>query len=103
MAGAPDIYDDILETLKKNGDIDVKHYRRLVLYTLVDLGRERKDIAEMSKKISNLERNCIVLIAKKHPKVTTTILGIFSLFVIAVIIRMDLWIWIADKIGLPLP
>jgi hypothetical protein len=103
MAGAPDIYDDIIDTLENNGEMETIHYRRLILYALLDLGRGRKDIAEISVKVKTLERNSILLIAKKHPKISLSISGFFAVFIILVIVRLDLWTWLAAAIGFPLP
>ena len=113
-AGGPDIYDDIIEALRDNGDLTPKQFRRLVLLTLVDLGRGRRDaklckesIDRVDKKVEKLEKYTILLIAHNHPKAATTIGAITALFVITVISRLGLWVWIKEVIeGLledPLP
>jgi hypothetical protein len=83
MTGGNDIYNDIIETLKENGDIDDQTFRQYVLFALVDLGRGKREIDQIKKKVERLERNSIILIAKKYPKVSVTILGFFVVFVIA--------------------
>lgn len=113
-SGGRDIYDDIIKALKDNGELDDKTFRRLVLFALVDLGRGRRDskicresIAKVDTRVKRLEKQSVVGMAHKHPKAATTIGVIMALFVVAVISRLDLWIWIGSLVeGLlevPLP
>jgi len=101
--GGADIYDDIIKTLEENSELDDKTFRRLVLYALIDLGRGRRDIKEIRKKVDELKDNSLLLIAKKHPKLSVGILTFLVVFVISVIAHLDLWIWLAELIGIPLP
>ena len=112
--GGPDIYDEIIKVLKDNGELSPKEFRRLVLFTLVDLGLGRKDakickesIAKVDKRVEKLEKHSLLLIASNHPKAAAATGAIGALFVVAVISHLDLWIWIKDLIeGLlevPLP
>jgi hypothetical protein len=102
MAGR-DIYDDILEQLQDNGDIDSPTFRRSVLLVLVDLGRGRQQMDVIEKKIDCLERNSLMLQAKKHLWITLPVLGFLAVFIISVIARLALWGWVFDTIGAPIP
>ena len=102
-SGGADIYDDIIKTLEENGELDDKTFRRLVLYALIDLGRGRKDIKEIKKKVEDLKENSLLLIAKKHPKASIGVITFLAIFVISVIARLELWPWLAELIGIPLP
>lgn len=103
ISGGADIYDDIIKTLKDNGELDDKTFRRLVLFALVDLGRGRKDILAIKKNVEELEENSLVLIAKKHPKASLGILTFLGVFWVSVIARLELWGWLAELAGIPLP
>ena len=97
------IYDDIVKTLEINGEMEDEQYRRLVLFALVDLGRSRKTLNEIKKKVERLERNSILLIAKKHPKASIGILTFMAAFTVATIAHMELWHWLFELIGVPIP
>jgi len=109
-----DIYDKIIEALEKNGDLTAKEFRRMVLFALADLGKGRRDakycreqLDVVNKKMDVLEKNSLILIAKKHSKATATILIFLVLFVISVIAHLNLWTWIGiiikELTGVPLP
>ena len=97
------IYEDIVKTLETNGEMDDEQYRRVVLFALVDLGRGRKAIDEIKKKVEKLERNSILLIAKRYPKASITGIVFMTIITISVIIRLELWHWLFDLIGIPMP
>ena len=103
IPGGADIYDDIIKTLEDDGELDDKTFRRLVLFALVDLGRGRKDIKVIKEKVEELEENSLYLIAKKHPKISLGLLGFLVVFVISVIAHLELWGWLAELAGIPLP
>ncbi len=99
--GGVDIYDQIIKALEENGDLEDAAFRQFVLFALVDLGKGRRDskickeaIAQVDKKVTKLEKYTILLIAHKHPKASIAIGIGFGAFVITVISRLDLWIWI---------
>lgn len=104
MSGGSDIYDDIIKTLKQNGEaIDDDQFRRLALFAFVDLGIGRKKLDAIEKKVDILERNSIVLIAKKYPKSTGAILLFAVAFVISVISHLELWRSLFGMLGIELP
>jgi hypothetical protein len=104
-AGGPDIYEKIIEALEKNGDLTAREFRRMVLFALVDLGKGRRDsrycreqMDEMGEKLDELEKNSLILIAKKHSKITAAVLAVLGLFFVSVISRLELWGWIGEFI-----
>ena len=97
------IYEDIVKTLETNGEMEDEQYRRLVLFALVDLGRSRKTIDEIKKKVEKLERNSILLIAKRYPKASIAILSFSTVLMVVVIAQLGLWHWLFDLIGIPIP
>lgn len=103
MSGGPDIYDDIIKELHSDAELDDDTFRRYVLLVLVDLGRSRKQIAEIKKKVDLLERNSLLLQCKRHPKITIPVLTFLAVFVFTVIVHLELWAWIFNLIGVPLP
>lgn len=113
-AGGSDIYDDIIKALDKNGDLTEKQFRRLVLLTLVDLGRGRRDakicregIEQVNKRIDVIEKYTLLLWMGRHPKGTAIVLFLLGLFVFGVVSHLELWGWIQQLIeqilGVPLP
>lgn len=109
-----EIYDKILEALEKNGDLTAREFRRMVLFALADLGKGRRDskycreqINEMQEKLDDLEKNSILMVAKKHSKITAAIAVVFGLFFVSVISHLEMWSWIGDileeltGVGLP--
>ncbi len=102
-AAGSDIYDDIIKALRENGDMPAKDFRRYVLLVLVDLGRGRKQMTAINKKLDCLERNSLLLQAKKHLWITLPVLGFLGVFIISVIARLALWGWVFDTIGAPIP
>lgn len=99
--GGVDIYQQIIKALEDNGDLDDASFRKFVLFALVDLGQGRRDarickesIAKVDERVEKLEKQSIIGMAHKHPKAAAAIGMILVLFVVAVISRLDLWIWI---------
>lgn len=112
--GGPEIYDKIIEALEKNGDLSAKEFRRMVLLALADLGRGRRDarycreqLDIVNKRMDKLEANSLIILAKKHTKITAMVGGITVLFFVSVISHLELWIWFANVFkeltGVPLP
>ena len=100
--GGGRIYKKILATLEHNGDIDDQEFRRMVFFALVDLGGAKEQIAEVNKKLDELERNSVLLIARKHPKISFVVAVFVIVFVVSVIARLELWPWFFELIGVPL-
>jgi hypothetical protein len=112
--GGVDIYDQIIKALEDNGDLDDATFRKFVLFALVDLGKGRRDsrickesIAAVDKKVTKLEKYSILLLAHDHPKASIAVGFVVAAFVITVISRLELWIWIGQVIEgwleVPLP
>lgn len=104
-SGGPDIYEKILEALEKNGDLTAKEFRRMVLFALADLGKGRRDskycreqINEMQVKLDDLEKNSLLMVAKKHSKITAGVIVVFGLFFVSVISHLEMWDWIGQII-----
>lgn len=100
-----DIYDNIVEALEANGNLDQRTYRRLMLLALVDLGRTQQacklGLAEMNVKVKLIEENSIMLWARRNPKISVPAIVIFIVLTIYIVAHLGLFNWILEYLGLP--
>lgn len=103
MPGGGSIYKEIVDALRVNGEMDDATFRRLVMFALVDLGECSQDLPKIKKKVDRLERNSILIIAKKYPKSAVILTTIHVMLLIYMLIHLELLHWIGDLIGIPIP
>lgn len=107
MPGGSDIINEIIGKLDKNGDLNEDERDHYIVLLLIALVRRTEPISEIKDRIEELEDNSIVLIAKKHPKISLPFLAFCGIIVASMIARLEMWgwigAWIAKLIGLPIP
>lgn len=96
-----DIYARIVDKLDQNGALKDAEWRTLVLLALVDLGQGMRKLKEMGVKVDNLERNSILLIARKHPKVVLPVAIFTVIITVSVVLHLGLGAWLMDLLGIP--
>jgi hypothetical protein len=107
MTGGPNIFDDVLKALDKNGDLPETEWKRAQVLLFAELGRRTKPISEIKKKVDKIESHSILLMARNHPKSAISVIAIIAIFTIAIISHLELWIWFGqvftDITGISLP
>lgn len=107
MPGGGDIINEIIGKLDKNGDLNKDERDHYIVLLLIALVRRTEPIAEIKDQIEELQDNSLVLVAKKHPKISVPFLVFSTAVLTSVIAHLEMWgwirAWITELIGFPLP
>lgn len=97
------VFDDITSKLEHNGGLTEREYRNFVVLALRDIYRGVEKINKIEARVEALEENNLILIAKKYPKLTVSLLIFFSALTTATVIHIGLGEWVLRLLGIPVP